>query len=119
MSSRRCSRRFVSALSVGTSVVAGDASAQAESPARDASCAAARGGTTAPWDVQNAAAEAWSCTVRTRSESASCALPSWHRRPGYSQQVGRKVGRVEGFRTLPMRMASSGASSAAYGARRA
>jgi hypothetical protein len=45
---RRYSRRFVSALSVGTSVVDGGASAHTVSPARSASCVAARGGTTAP-----------------------------------------------------------------------
>jgi hypothetical protein len=77
MVSRRCRRRFVSALSAGgSSALDGGAGAHAASPARSARCAAARGGTTAPWDVQNAAAEVWSCTVRTRSESASCALPS-------------------------------------------
>ena len=80
MVSRRCKRRFVSGLSVGGSAlgvgVGGGAGAHAAKPARSARCAAARGGTTAPWDVQNAAADVWSCTVRTRSESASCASPS-------------------------------------------
>jgi hypothetical protein len=77
MVSRRCRRRFVSALSAGGSALdGGGVGAHAASPARSARCAAARGGITAPWDVQNAAADVWSCTVRTRSESASCASPS-------------------------------------------
>jgi hypothetical protein len=77
MVSRRCRRRFVSVLSAGGSALdGGGAGAHAASPARSARCAAARGGIAAPWDVQNAAAEVWSCTVRTRNESASRASPS-------------------------------------------
>ena len=82
MVSRRCKRRLVSGLSVGGSAPdvdvgwGGGAGAHAARPARSARCAAARGGTTAPWDVQNAAADVWSCTVPTRSESASGASPS-------------------------------------------
>lgn len=80
MVSRMCKRRLVSGLSAGGSALdvggGGDASAHAARPARSARCAAARGGTTAPWDVQNAAADVWSCMFRTRSESASCASPS-------------------------------------------
>lgn len=58
MVSRRCRSRFVSVLSVGTSEVGGGGGGtNAASPARSARCAAARGGTTAPLDVQNAAAD--------------------------------------------------------------
>jgi len=80
MVSRRCKRRLVSGLSVGGSALdvgwGGGAGAHAARPARSARSAAARGGTAAPWEVQNASADVWSCTVRTRSESASCASPS-------------------------------------------
>jgi hypothetical protein len=79
----RCSRRLVSPLSIGTSVVVGDTSTRKASPARSVSFVAARGDITAPWDVQNAAVDAWSCMVRTRSESVSCALWSCGRKPGY------------------------------------
>jgi hypothetical protein len=68
----------VLSVAVGASgtVVGGEGGAHAASPARSAIWAAARGGITAPLDVQNAAADVWSCTVRTRRESASSASPS-------------------------------------------
>ena len=47
------------------------------SPARSASWAAARGGITLPLDVQNAEADTWSWMSSARSDSASCALPSY------------------------------------------
>ena len=73
-----------------------------------------RGGITAPWDVQNAAADVWSCTVSARSERASCASPSCD--DGYYLYGALKMGRG---RTLPAMMASSGARRGAWGARRA
>ena len=80
MVSKRFKSRFVSVVSVAVGasavVAVGEGGAHAASPARSAICAAARGGITAPLDVQNAAADVWSCTVRTRRESASSASPS-------------------------------------------
>ena len=84
MVSRRCKRRLVSGLSVGGLALGvgvgvgwgggggggGGVDAHAPRPARSAMCAATCGGTTAPLDVQNTAADVWSCTVRTRSTRA-------------------------------------------------
>lgn len=87
-------------------------------------CAAARGGITAPLDVQNAAADVWSCTVRTRMESASSESPSCG---GQKVQFDLifylfRTVTAEGtscVRTLLAMMASSGASNGACGPRRA
>jgi hypothetical protein len=78
MVSNRCKSLLVSELSVVRASPVGEGGgAQAASPARSAMCAAVRGGITAPLDVQNAAADVWSCTVRTRMESASSESPSY------------------------------------------
>lgn len=107
---------------VSASAVGGGGGGAQASPVRSAMCAAARGGITAPLDVQNAAADVWSCTVRTRRESASSASPSCGSHLVLSERSSQGERRRDWAgctRTLLAMIASSGASNGACGPRRA